>query len=233
MATIPTTLANLIQMVRWRADLGDSSTGSEYVTDAEITAYLNSSLGELDDILTTTYETYKTTKVTISITSGNSFPVPANFLQLRGVDRQISGVWATLYPFNSEQRNSFNYPWLAAPLPGGYAEVFYQLAGANVEIIPASSAIGVYQLHYVPEFVKLVSVGDTLQSYMDSQAWHEFAVAGVCAKILMKQDLDPSAFFAEKQAHQQRIVNAAKPRDIGPPKSRAGAYRRGGYGRGY
>lgn len=218
-----TTLADLIQMVRWRVDIPGTPTGGGYVTDTEITAYLNSSLAELDDLLIQTYQDYKVTSAnsTISSTSDgtNYFSLPTDFYQARGVDRQESGSYVTLQPYNFQKRNTYNYPAVAAPY--GYLDVHYLIQGDKCFISPWQDAVGTYRLWYVPKFINLVDSADTLEPYMDTNAWSEFAVVDVAIKILQKQDLDASSFMAQKAALQGRVVNAAGVRDAGPPKRMA------------
>ena len=49
-----TTLQNLIDRVRQRADM----EGSTFVTDAEVIGYINVAMAEMHDILVTRYEDY-------------------------------------------------------------------------------------------------------------------------------------------------------------------------------
>jgi hypothetical protein len=53
---------------------------------------------------------------------------------------------------------------------------------------------------------------------MDLQAWCEYAIVDVSIKILAKQNLDPTAFMAQKAGLTQRILSMAANLDAGGPK---------------
>jgi hypothetical protein len=79
----------------------------------------------------------------------------------------------------------------------------------------------------------MVNTTDTLQPYMDSQAWCEYAICKTSAKICQKQDLtDTASLFltqaAELKEHIQKL--SAPGRNSGEPKSIGGGGRRGGGG---
>jgi hypothetical protein len=226
-----TKLSDLVATVRERTD----KVNSQFVTDPELVSWLNSSLAELYDLLATTYEDYQLSVSTpIVVAGGSSFPLPADFYKLRGVDREIGSRWVTLFPYSMQQRNRFAFPFVNVAY--GYLDIFYRLQGNVVQLIPTQNASAVYQLWYTAKFAPLAS-GDDLPSYLDTNAWHEYAVADCCAKVKVKEDLDPSIFLVQKQALGKRIVDSARPRDAGPPKHAEDTrdnnqFWPGGYGRG-
>ena len=219
-----TTLANIIQLIRYRANLENNYV----VTDSELTIYINSSLAELDDILVTDYEDYNVeTFQAVIPTDGtsNTFPVPSQFYKLRGVDYQLNKeqngtYWLTLYPFQMPERNRqrSGLTNILIPYKTGLS---YRLQGNQIMIMPQMQAGGIYQVWYTPKYVPLVELTDTLSIQMDTQAWVEYSVVDCCIKCLNKQNLDPSGFLAEKGALQQRIRNAMKNRDASAPKRMA------------
>ena len=204
-----TTLGDLRDRVRSQTD----TENSEFVTDVEIFRFINDELGELADLLNGTSEDYNITGVqsTISSTSTNLFELPEDFLQARGVDRDIGGRWVTLRRYEQPERNRYS----AVRTPG---TVRYRIMAGACVIIPAESSVGTYQLWYVPRFIPLADGDATLPDYIDTQAWHAFAVAGACARVQRKQDLDDGPWMAEKARQQARVLSAAKVRDAGPPK---------------
>jgi hypothetical protein len=59
-----------------------------------------------------------------------------------------------------------------------------------------------------------------LQSYMDSQAWYEYAVVDCAIKVLAKQDLDPATFLQQKAELHELIMKLSAPnRDEGEPSA--------------
>jgi len=217
-----TTLQNLITQVRQRTGMENS----QYVTDAELTTYINSSLAEMDDLLISRYEDYKMAFQTYTITTPldgyNNFPLPSDFLKLRGVERQMDGDpnhWMTLTRFSFQSRNRDSYPTIRQQY--GRLYLNYRIEGRNVVIIPAANSAATYRIAYVPQYVMLVNTTDTLQPYMDTQAWCEYAVVDTAIKVYNKQNMDPSVFMAQKEQLKQRILSMAANLDAGMPKKTA------------
>jgi hypothetical protein len=212
-----TTAQDLIDQCRYRTN----SEATNFVTDVELLIYINGALGELDDLLIQADPNFKVTISEHTITSDGYFALPSDFLHDRGVDKTLGSGYTSLMPFTQQQRNSYDvsYPG-AGRFSYPFVDVYYQIQNQTCQIIPAVQAPGTYRLHYVPRFTSL-TVSDSLPSYMDTQSWHEFVVCDVAAKIMVKQDLAPDAQFwlGLKEAQRQRVLNAAQPRGLGPPKS--------------
>lgn len=225
-----TTLTNLIDSLRFQTNMEES----QFVTDSELTGYLNSSLAELDDILVDEYDDYKITPVTLTISSNvdgyNYFYIPSDFLKGRLVEKQINGQWKELRRFNLQAKNRFHFP-LGAVFGDRFVNLQYRLLGDKVYIEDFSQAAGTYQLWYVPKFTPLTDGYSTLPAYMDAQSWCEYAVADSAIKVLDKQNLDPAVFMARKEALKQRIIKAASSRDAGPPKVTVDSRSRNRFGR--
>ncbi len=216
-----TQLSDIITLVRQRSNMEENN----FVTDVELTTYINNSLAELDDILVTDYEDYRINTFQAILPSdgtSNIISIPSNLYKLRGVDFQINSsangiYWLSLFPFQLTERNRqrSGLTNILIPYRTGLS---YRLGDAGIIIMPQVEAGGTYQVWYTPKFVPLDETTDALTIQMDNQAWVEYAVVDCCIKIFNKQNLDPSGFLAEKQALQVRIRNAAKNRDSAGPK---------------
>ena len=86
---------------------------SQYITDTEVVAYLNSELGELYDLMVDSSEDFYTINATGLTVLGsdpvagtNYFTVPADFMRLRGMDMLIGGQWATMRTMEFPERNA-------------------------------------------------------------------------------------------------------------------------------
>jgi hypothetical protein len=194
-----------------------------FVTDEELTTYINNSLAELDDLLTTEYEDYRLSSFQAVLPSSgisNVIAIPSTMNKLRGVDYlvQNGGQPITLYPFQFTQRNNNNNTLVNLFSPIGKQRLTYRLADQGIIIEPINQASGTFTVYYTPKFSPLVLTTDILPIQMDTNAWVEYTVVDCCIKILNKQNLDPSGFMAEKQALRARIVGAAKNRDSSGPK---------------
>lgn len=217
-------MQNLIDLTRFRGNLENN----QFCTDPEIQLYLNQSLAELDDILSTNYEDYHVLNYQAVIPTNNSsniLAVPSNLLKLRGVDFQYQpaaspsspALWYTVPRFNFLERNQQN-PLSVISMPWGRLNISYNLIDQGIQIIPNTNCAGTYQVWYTPKFQYLTAVTDILPLYMNAQGWSEYAVVDACIKIFNKQNIDPSGFMAEKEALKQRIISASRNRDAGGVK---------------
>jgi len=193
-----------------------------FISDVELTTYINNSLGELDDVLATDYEDYRLNtfqSVLPQDGSTNIIPIPSNLFKLRAVDFLINDgqQWLTLFPFQLPERNKTSGGITNVLLPYRTG-LCYRLSDAGIIIVPGTQCGGTYQVWFTPKFIPLTLTTDTLTIQMDTQAWIEYSVVDCCIKIFNKQNLDPSGFMAEKGALLQRIRNAAKNRDSAGPK---------------
>lgn len=209
-----TTLQTIVNNVR----LLTNTENNQFITDNELAYYANASFGELDDILVANQQYYRLINTIINITSGNLMPLPSDCYQLNQVDFYYSPMqsqpWATIERFelkeqtmysNSLARNIYGVPNLKYMLQDGY-----------IAIVPEASAIGQYRVWYTPIY-KVLALTDSVPSYFDNQAWTEYVVMDCCAKVLSKQDLDPSYFLTQKEALRIRVKSMSTKRDAGSP----------------
>lgn len=197
---------------------------NQFITDLEITAYLNSSLAILDTDLINKFNDYKITAYTTTITSStNTITMPLDFVKFRGLD-----VWYNLGSQDGYRiipEHSFQHRNRLAVGSNvsffGPSNLTYRLQGQQLVILPASFASQwTYRVWYTPQYIPLVNTSDPLQTYMDGQYWSEYSVVDTCVKIMAKQDQDPSTFMAQAAELKEYIIKLATPnRNLGEPKS--------------
>jgi hypothetical protein len=207
------TLASLRNQIRQRADI----VNSQFITDAELTSYINSSAAELYDILVQKYgEDYFmcTTPPTIVATTALVYDRPADFYKLRGVDQQITGnQWATVRPFNFQERNRFNTPM--APVVFGITATRYRVIGTNqIMFIPQMTAGATFRIWYVPRLTPLSGDTDTMDGV---SGWLEYVICDCIIKCKCKMESDCAVEMALKEALVHRIEAVAENRDSGMP----------------
>jgi hypothetical protein len=221
-ATTPTTLQTLITAARLRVDMRTS----QYLSDAEFTSHINASLAQLDSILISKFDDYKiSSAITNVLTNTNLLALPNDFLKFRGLDIQYTAGsldgYMTVRQHSFQQRNSRNYPGTAVSI-GPYG-VTYRLQGNNVVLLPGTIAGQyTYRLWYTPDFIQLINPTDTLQTYMDSQMWYDYAIVDTAAKVESMQNNIDTAQLLMSQAEQLRdhIIKLSAPnRDAGEPKA--------------
>jgi hypothetical protein len=203
---LATTLQTLITRVRQRTMLENDQSS----TDLEITDYLNSSLAFLDSILKQ-QDDYDITSVsnTISNVATPYFAVPADFFKLRMLEMLAPSnpnYYITLKQFSLRTKNRYNTSMLTPfAFSTGICNLAYRVMLPNIYIEPAQFCTGTFRLWYTPVYTLLVNTTDALPAYMDTQAWNEYAVCDVAAKLMDKQGLDPSSFYMRAMSAKQTV----------------------------
>lgn len=192
-----------LDTVRTKVRQRTSYENSQFLTDPELTGWINDSGAELYDLLVASFEGYNVSNQDFAISTGNTFSVPATFYKLQGVDLIVSlpDQFQTLRRVSFAERNT--------------ARRGYDLRGPTVFILPYTWAAGnTYRLLYTPTYVQLVADSDTFDSI---DGWEEYVIADVCIKVCAKSGEDASVFMAQKAGMTQRIELMSKNRDEGEP----------------
>ena len=219
MAIVPTTLQNIITAARLRCDMRTS----QFLADTEFTYYINESLAQLDSILISKYDAYKITPIlTTCIANTNNIAIPDDFVKFRGLDvlaNANNDGYIKVKPCAFQHRDVLS----GSRTMYGPFNVTYTLLGQDIVILPAQIAGQyTYRLWYIPDYIQLVNTTDTLQPYMDSQMWYQYAVAEVATKVLTMQGITDEAGQMQQQAEMLRdnIIRLSAPnRDAGDPKA--------------
>lgn len=198
----------------------------EFVSDSELTSYVNASLKELFDILVTTFSDYYTaTPLEFTLTnSTDGYSLPSDFYKLRALDRSYdnsgsSSSWWDVPSFNFKERNKYNQ---MNSIQGTVPFVKYRIMGAtgltgngDIKFIPPGNAAGLYRLWYIPKCPDLVDDTDEFQGV---NGYEEYIIVDCCIKMLTKQEDDVSVFVMQKAELLKRIEAAAAERDAGEPQ---------------
>jgi hypothetical protein len=168
------TLAQLRDKVRQRADM----VGSTFVTDPELSGYINDSASELFDILVTRFED-QFTRVRISIalnapisldTVGfctdlgveDTYDIPfESFLKLRALEAEVGGEWVTLRHIPlADWRKYTMLDGSMSSRPFGYT-----IMADRIVIVPdglRDATLGLstedgrrYRIYYIPQFTPM------------------------------------------------------------------------------
>ena len=212
------TLAELRTEARRRADMEDS----EFVTDAELTSYINASIAELHDLLVQSYGSdYFLSETTFSTISGqDSYDLPTDFYKVRGVDVDLNnGDFVTLKKFNFNERNIFNNvaSWSLSNIP----YVRYRVMGNKIRFTPLPESNRTVKIWYIPLATKLIDDTDTLD---DFNQYSEYVIVDVAIKMLQKEESDVTILLAQKQQLKLRIEAASQDRDAGESESISDVY---------
>lgn len=187
---------------------------SQFVSDAELTGYINQSYFELWDLLVSKYgdNYYVASPYAITTTTAQQYALPGDFLKLLGVDIRVGSDWVTMRPFTFGERNRFNT--ITAEPRYGATNLRYRINGDNLWIMPTPPAGQSLQLWYVPRMVELVADGDVAEGV---SGWLEYVIVDAAIKCLQKEESDTAALERQKAFLIQRIEVAAASRDAGQP----------------
>lgn len=213
MATTMSLLA-LRTAVRQRSDM----VNDQFISDSELTSYINQSYFELYDLLVQKYgdNYYVANPYTISTDGSNQFfSLPTDFYKLLGVDLALSNTndsFVTIRPFNFSDRNRYAVPNFQSFY--GVTNMRYRLNGDKLWLTPTPAGGQTIRLWYVPKLTTLSADGDTVDGI---SGWTEYIIVDACIKALAKQESDVTVFALQKAELIKRIENAAENRDAGNP----------------
>lgn len=212
------TLAELRTQARQRSDM----ESSDFVSDSELTAYINASIAELQDILIQAYgsDYYVSTYLFNTASGVESYALPSDFYKVVGVDGKVnSNTYHNIKRFNFNERNRYNEPVFWSVI--GAPSVRYRIVGSNIRLSPPPDGVTEIRLWYNPLAAKLVADGDTLN---DLNQFSEYIIVDAAIKMLQKEESDVTVLFAQKQALIKRITEVANNRDANEPESVSDIY---------
>jgi hypothetical protein len=207
------TLAELRTQARQRADQEDSN----FVSDSELTSYINNSIAELHDILIQAYSSdYYLSEYDFNTVAGQAaYDLPADFYKVLGVDVKLNNSdFFTIKRFNFNERNKFDDFGVWSVL--GITAVRYRVMGSQLRFTPIPDDATAVKLWYIPLAEKLVADADELS---DLNAYSEYVIVDAAIKMMAKEESDPTILIQQKAALKRRIEEAANNRDAANPDS--------------
>lgn len=196
--------------------------GSDFVSDAEILALINTYYAELYDLILAAYgQWYYATEVTFTTTVGTylySFAPDIagpfgrdglDLYKLLGVSLYVNGEAKALEPCPWGERFKFG------TLSSDYGEPsVYRLHALGLSLGPTPDAAYSTVIHYVPRCPTMLAATPLL----GINGWEDYVKACVCIMLKSKEDADVSVWMAVKDSFKKRI-EAMRPRDVGGVQS--------------
>ncbi len=209
------TLAELKTRVRERCDMENST----FISDSELTTYINESYAELYDLIIATYEDYYTVEVDLTASNQDGvLTLPSDFYKLRGLDRSLGSSnedYITVYKYNFNERNvKDSAPHRLRAAQGLYVE--YRIVKNEIKLTPKASSDGDYRLWYMPQIAFLVDGTDTVDA---PAGFDEYIVIDAAIKCLVKEESDTMALDRAKALMTKRINDMAVNRDADQPEA--------------
>ena len=205
------TLTNMLLDVRQRTNQENST----FVTDAELTEYLNQELAELWTrlVLSQGQPHYRST-ATIPVTAGTATYTIAtyatDFWTLQEMTATKDGVTMPMVPFMPIEHAGL----MSASLYPTLHPVKYRIQGSLIEFRPATESFTA-TMYYTPYQPRLTTGTDTFDGF---NGFEMCAIAGVCATVMAKEDSDPSFYMGQKQRFYEVAEKAAAHRDMANPE---------------
>ena len=202
------TVQTIIDEVNTRTDYADS----DFITDAELLNYINSSWKQLYNKIVEINANYYITSNTFTVSGGTSlYNLPNDFYKMQGVDAKISGSdTLSLEPFNFNDRNRYNN-FVADPYFTNYS---YIIRGDEIELLPAGFT-GEVTLWYTPRPADLTATTDTVNTI---QGYYSWIIEDVCMKVMAKAQQDFSVFSGNRNAIEADMGRSLSQRDANMPK---------------
>jgi hypothetical protein len=220
----PVTLSALIQQVRWRTNFGGATA---WITDAEITSYLNASLAhEVYDLVRQSvgdqyYRKSFTFTTNASQPEPDIYPLPGDFLDIISVDIYLSNTVGQQQPkvnarrYMESERNIYSY----LPLGWSYGgTILYSLHGpSQIRFQPPPLNVFAVRLNYQPTSPQLTNMSDT---WDDINGWSEIAILDAASKCCLKANrLDMvQAYDSRKAVFKREIAILIAMRHAGEPE---------------
>jgi hypothetical protein len=205
MAPTRATLAELMAQARAHADL----TGSGFVSDAELTAFINAAYFALGSLVSSACKKHRGKNATIALSSGiTSYPLPDDFDRLLKVFYADNGRYTELGTFDLGDLEGSS-----TTAKGGALR--YTLLGFTIQLDAAPQSAGTLTMFYIPTITPFVSTTTTtqLESWV-AQGWERWIVLGAAADCKVKGEEDPSA-IAALQSTEWAVIKAALDPDQG------------------
>lgn len=204
------TLTELIADVRQRTNMENS----EFVTDPELTEYLNQELAELYSRLALAegHPHFRSEKE-YSVTPASSlYPLEADFWRAQRMTATLDGVVRDMEPFmEGERADLLNTQYFTALFSGAPR---YRIQADNVEILPVNRSFTA-TLYYTRSCPRLTSGSDTTDGF---NGYEVAAIYGTCATVLEKEKADYSFYAGQKDRIYKLIDSLAAQRDASHPE---------------
>lgn len=202
------TLSSLEAQARQRSD-SESLTNRH--TQAQVWEYINESWAELYNILIQTGQEYYLSSYSFNTTAGTTdYALPADFYLDKGADTTIAGCVVLLDRWQWEERDQYDAITVWSPgVPWAYA-----LVGSNISLRPSPPSGVTVRLWYYPAPSRMTSGSNSIDCLA---GFEEYIVCDVAAKILTKDDRDPSLVLQQKEAARRVIERMSANRSRSNP----------------
>jgi hypothetical protein len=212
------TLTQLILETRQKADMEYSN---QFITDAEITGYLNQSIRDLFDLVVDHGDhTWVPSSDVTAVASGTGTYSLTTAYKLLGMWFTQGNQWTRVKPISSREALEQSSPDAQfTPERSRYlvtGRAFSNTLGLIVETYPRAPAGTPATFRVIVQPTTLVSGADSM--YFPN-GWGEYVVTDAAIKCLEKEESSTSALSARREMLRARIIGATAALDRVEPKA--------------
>lgn len=212
------TLQNLLLDVRRRTNQENST----FVTDLELTEYLNQELAELwGRLVLNQGQPHYRSQTTIAVVSNTAlYALPSDFWTMQEVTGTQNGIVGSILPFSIAEHAVLSNGQALLP----FGSVRYRIQASNIEFRPATESFTA-TLFYSPCQPRLTGTFDvngaltaSTDTFDGFNGYELAAIYGACAQVAAKEETDPSFFMQSRDRIYARIDQLAAHRDMMNPE---------------
>ncbi len=202
-------LTNMILDVRQRTNQEEST----FVTDSEITEWLNQGIAELQVRLAINEgQPHFRSSQTITVTAPTAlYALPATFWAAQEVTATVNGSTMAMLPFMPHERAALITQSPAWPI---YKAVQYRIQAGNIEFRPATESFTA-EVFFHPTQTRLVAGSDVWDGF---NGYEMAPIYDTCAQVCAKEESDPGFFLSQRDRIYKLIEQAAQHRDMANPE---------------
>lgn len=218
------TFADLKEDVREQADL-PAFAASSFVSTSLVERWLNKATRQFIGLVMEAKgdEWNAAEDTTTTVPGTGAYPLPADLYQLRYIASLDNGNYAPMYPATQEA-TIYGRSNDLAPTP---KVPDYRIVGGQLVLVPTPQQVFDVVVYYASTKIMFNTGGTPISTmtadtdYIDGVlGWEDWIVYDVCARIMSKQDEDPSRFQTLKAEIENRIEDQKFRRDRQPKATR-------------
>lgn len=196
--------------------VGGQPQVSGFVTDVSMLVWVNAELAALWDELISSYEDYSIHRDMMQIAAGQEdYPLPKGCYKVRKLFPIESGVrGVALRKFDLMDLGQD--PAASYITSSEISDLRYRVLGSRLWLHPIPTGPGVIELWYVPTYTPLEYDQEEIH-HEYPEGWEDFVCEGVAARMLEKEESDPSVCLRRQQDVLARIKRMVEDRDVGEP----------------
>ncbi|MCL2724781.1 MAG: hypothetical protein FWD69_10130 [Polyangiaceae bacterium] len=204
----PRSLQDMLLDIRQRTN----QENSQFVTDAELTEYLNQELAELHGRLTRNQgQPFLRSQIVFDVRPPTSlYSLPSDFWAAQEVTATYGGITAPMLSFGPVQHGFLSSNIAISP----FQAARYRVQANNIEFLPKTLSYTA-TVYYTPASIRLVNPSDVFDGY---NGYEVAAIYGACATVLAKEESDPGFYLSQKERVYGHIDSLSAYRDMLQPE---------------